>query len=182
MEKYQPIIRSAANDLFKEYMTIAELIRRSGIRPDFVIGDNYIKRWWLAKIESQHEAHYGPLPDHCRRTTDYQMYLHCMTGSDDDRAMHDHVAPNASLIWQGSYIEHTPIGAFIRKSGDVIFRQAEELHRLELNEGPCWTLFVTSKKIREWGFMCEKGWVHWKDFTGFHLTGDAAHIGPGCGD
>lgn len=46
-------------------------------------------------------------------------------------------------------------------------------------EEPCWTLFVTGPKVREWGFHCEKAWVHWQEFT----TGkNGSEVGKGCGE
>lgn len=46
---------------------------------------------------------------------------------------------------------------------------------------PCWTLFITGPKVREWGFHCPKGWRHWRDFCGVP-TGEARgdEIGKGC--
>ena len=51
-------------------------------------------------------------------------------------------------------------------------------HRLELIDGPCWTLFVTGPRYREWGFHCpQRGWVPWKEFTSADNSGE---IGRGC--
>lgn len=43
---------------------------------------------------------------------------------------------------------------------------------------PCWTLFITGPRVREWGFHCpDRGWVHWKQFT---AADDPGAIGRGC--
>lgn len=41
------------------------------------------------------------------------------------------------------------------------------------------TLFITGPRIREWGFHCPKGWVHWKKFCAVDQPGQ---IGSGCGE
>jgi quercetin dioxygenase-like cupin family protein len=130
---------------------------------DYTIGDDYMHRWWV-------------IP----RNESANVYLHHILKSDDDRAMHDHPWPNTSLLLFGSYIEHTPEGTFVRKAGDVIYRPAEALHRLEVIPGErAISLFMTGPKVREWGFACEHGWVHWQDFTNEH---DSSRTGRGCGE
>jgi mannose-6-phosphate isomerase-like protein (cupin superfamily) len=121
--------------------------------PDQVIRDgrspdDYLRRWYL-------------IP-HNRWMN---LYLHQFLRSDDDRALHDHPWDNTSLILQGRYIEHTPTGQVLRQPGDCITRAANALHRIELiGDQPVITLFATGPKVREWGFDCPGGWVHWKDF------------------
>ncbi len=130
---------------------------------DFVIGDDYLRRWWV-------------LP----RNEFSNVYLHDIRASDDDRAFHDHPWPNTSVLLMGSYIEHTPDGRFIRKAGDVVRREANALHRLEVIPGErAISLFLTGPAEREWGFACEHGWVHWRDFVNARDTGQ---IGRGCGE
>lgn len=137
----------------------AEMAARS---PDYVIGDNYLRRWWIVPR--------NPLRN---------VYLHQFTRSDDDRALHDHPWTNMSLVISGRYIEHTPEGSFLREPGDTVSRAAESLHRIELPEGEVpVTLFITGPVIRDWGFQCPNGWVHWRKFT--DETG--AGIGRGCGE
>lgn len=133
---------------------------------DFSIGgevDPYILRWWV-------------IP----RNPWSNQYLHDIRRSDDDRALHDHPWPNTSFLIFGSYIEHTPDGAFVRKAGDVVFRPASALHRLEVIPGErAISLFSTGPKEREWGFACPQGWVHWKDFSDADSPGET---GRGCGE
>lgn len=138
--------------------------------PDFVIGgreDPYLCRWWL-------------LP----RNPAFNAYLHCFLRSDDDRALHDHPWPNASVVLRGSYTEHTIAAGGVHRreilrAGDVRVRPSGRIaHRVELHDGPCWTLFFTGPRYRAWGFHCpDQGWVHWKQFT---APGDAGAIGRGC--
>jgi hypothetical protein len=154
-------------------------------RPDFIIGgtDNpYLLRWWLIPR--------NPL---------FNIYVHKFLRSDDDRAHHDHPwLFNASWLLDGEYIEHTITagGALVRtqrKAGDFKLRWGKAPHRVELLTDmeydtpnwnvieypqPCWTLFITGPRVREWGFYCmERGWIHWKCFTAPH---DKGAIGKGC--
>lgn len=71
-----------------------------------------------------------------------------------------------------------------RGPGSIVFRRAEQAHRLELPRGKtAWTLFITGKKTRDWGFHCPKGWKFWRDFIDCP-TGEptGAEVGPGCND
>lgn len=135
-------------------------------QPDFVIGGSlapYLRRWWI-------------LP----RNEFANVYLHQVLRDDDDRALHDHPWDNTPLLLSGCYVEHTPEGKFLREPGAVVIRQATDAHRLSLVDGePAVSLFFTGPKVREWGFHCPKGWVHWQDFTaGTH----GELVGRGCGE
>lgn len=142
--------------------------------PDFIIGPgsdgkpDYIRRWWV-------------IP----RNPFSNIYLHLTQRDDDDRALHDHPWSSRSVILQGGYIEVTPEGAFERLPGQVVERAADAAHRLVLrrdedgNAIPCISLFFTGPKEREWGFHCERGWVHWRDFTG---GSQGELVGRGCGE
>ena len=153
---------------------IARVTRRP---PDFVIGGElhpYLRRWWV-------------IP----RNRFLNVYLHQFLRSDDDRALHDHPWANCSILLRGSYIEHTETGRRELQAPSVRLRLSGKFaHRIELLERrvapwpafapqPCWTLFITGPRYREWGFLCPQGWVHWKRFT---AADDPGAIGPGCGD
>lgn len=130
---------------------------------DFIIGgaeNPYIYRWWV-------------IP----RNTWFNIYLHKIVRDDDDRALHDHPWVNLSIILKGCYYEVTPRGRKLRRSWVPILRMPKAAHRLELPDGHCWSLFITGPRVREWGFLCPKGWVHWKIFTD---PTDSARVGRGC--
>lgn len=140
--------------------------------PDFVIGDPaapYLLRWWV-------------IP----RNRLFNIYLHRVIRSDDDRALHDHPWLNASIIVDGGYLEHRIAAGGCRHltarvAGDVCTRTARAAHRLEVMPGSeAVTLFVTGPVIRQWGFHCEHaGWRHWKDFT---APAERGQVGRGCGE
>ena len=144
--------------------------------PDVIIGmdyrqgrPDYLRRWYV-------------IP----RNRWLNIYLHRFGRDDDDRALHDHPwLFNCSIVLRGMLAEITPHPSpkwgQIRRglsAGDWRFRWGRSPHRLELRSPHAWTLFITGPRIREWGFYCPKGWVHWRDFTD---PNDSGKIGPGCG-
>lgn len=171
---------------------IADFLTNHAMRrdADFAIGGKaqpYLLRWYLTPWS----ACYRDVPDGER--TWWQrlvmslpcVYLHWILRSDDDRALHDHPWCNASLLLRGSYIEHTIDAGGIhhrmrRHAGSLVFRRARAAHRLEIDENACWSLFVTGFRLRDWGFHCPNGWVHWREFTD-PATGGAT-TGKGCGE
>ena len=144
---------------FKPDLTLFNL--RQDRDPDFVIGNNYLRRWWL-------------LP----RNKWFNIYLHEINKSDDDRALHDHPWWNLSIILKGGYFEVTPKGIRQRKRGQMILRSGKALHRLVIPMGAqAVTLFITGPTYREWGFACPKGWRHWSIFVDAR---DKGQVGRGC--
>ena len=139
--------------------------------PDFIIGaDNhdgpYMRRWWI-------------IP----RNPIFNVYLHEFLRSDEDRALHDHPWLSLSIMVRGFLTEQTSAGRRTIRTGSITFRRATLAHRIEvpdplMAEGfhPI-TLFITGPRLREWGFWCPQGWVHWKRFT---APGDVGNIGRGC--
>ncbi len=179
--------------------------------PDLVVGAEsaggpYLERWyltpwrpWQTVMRARAEANStrawrfaawaaGLLPN---------LYLHHFLRDDDDRALHDHPSCAASLMLDGSYIEHTiDKGGIHRRcefwAGALRFLPTRHTHRIELPTAkrwvagtgvvrssiPCWTLFLMGPNVRAWGFHCpERGWVPWKQFT---QAGKPGEIGPGC--
>jgi len=145
-------------------MRLLKIFRRPA---DFVIGGAerpYLFRWFV-------------IP----RNRWFNIYLHKIVRSDDDRALHDHPWLNCSIVLKGGYIEITGKKWLWRGAGSIVFRRAKALHRLAIHSAVpvCWTLFITGPRIRDWGFACPKGWVHWKDFTG---GANGEIVGRGCGE
>lgn len=148
-------------------------------KPHFIIGgadDPYLLRWYL-------------IP----RNPFFNIYLHKFLRDDDDRALHDHPWWFVSLILKGGYSEvvgtvdwqgHRTERRIYRAAGNLVFRPATHRHRVVLwrdqvayKPKPCWTLIVTGRKKRTWGFWCPKGFVPWFDFV---AQDDEGNIGRGC--
>lgn len=166
----------------------------------------YLKRWfvlpwshWCHRWRRQPEQEWTLWQRFVMRWP--VIYLHQFLRSDDDRALHDHPWANCSVLLSGRYAEHTIAAGGVhrrkvRGAGDVAFRLASVAHRVELLPepvytygvrsfagsppllGPCWSLFITWFRLREWGFHCpERGWVHWREFT---QASDRGAVGKGC--
>ncbi|MDO8421137.1 MAG: hypothetical protein Q7S99_03150 [Parvibaculum sp.] len=147
-------------------MRCYSLVRRA---PDFIIGgavNPQLNRWFVVP-----------------RNAFGNIYLHQILRSDDDTALHDHPWFNISIVLQGFYWEYVA-GEYrpkLRRAGSIVFRRATVAHRLELGDTntPCWTLFITGPRIREWGFHCPKGWRPWQEFVDAR---DIGAVGRGCGE
>lgn len=152
-------------------------------QPDFIVGgpeSPYLLRWWLVP-----------------RNRWFNVYLHHFLRDDDDRALHDHPWFWCSILMVGSYIEHTVAAGGIhrrqiREAPSIKISGPWRAHRIELLPNtpnpanafetwprkPCWTLFITGPRIRDWGFHCpQRGWVHYRDFTD---PTDTGKTGAGC--
>lgn len=75
-----------------------------------------------------------------------------------------------------------------RRPGSIVFRRAYQPHRLELpmkgdvmnwHKQPSWSLFITFRRTREWGFWCARGWVPQQEYVS--KTEHGNEIGVGCG-
>jgi hypothetical protein len=101
------------------------------------------------------------------------VYLHIQVASDPERPLHDHPWDNVSVIVAGGYTEHLQRlpwpGGYVqhctRDPGAVVYRQAEQPHRLELPRGTPYTIsmFSTGPVTRDWGFWEEeRGVKKWR--------------------
>jgi len=114
----------------------------------------------------------------------FSIKVHRILKSDYD-CFHDHPWAFLSLILKGGYVEHREIPTFsfvgathykpvsdeyVRKiskiyhPGQLLFRKADCRHKLEIHQ-PALTLVITFKKIQDWGFWTNQGFVHWRDYN-----------------
>lgn len=116
-------------------------------QPDYVIGtpdDPYMQRWWLRKDNTRGNV-----------------YLHRILKNDEADNMHDHPFCSTSVMLKGIVREVLETHERLLYPGSITYRHATEKHRLEVVEGPAWSLFITGQKEREWGFVDENGtWHH----------------------
>jgi hypothetical protein len=85
------------------------------------------------------------------------VFLHRFVNSDPSDEVHSHPwAWSASLILAGGYREHRCRGEVRTvttfRPGDVNVIGADDLHRIELLEAECWTLFLVGDFAAPWGF------------------------------
>lgn len=96
----------------------------------------------------------------------------------DAACMHDHPWAFISILLRGSYYEQrqimTPIMDGIAhyshevtkrySAGSILYRPAQSIHRLVISK-PVWSLVITFKKVRPWGFITKSGWVPWHKYN-----------------
>ncbi len=142
-------------------------------KPSVIIGEpyTYMHRWYV-------------IP----RNKYFNIYLHQYWGDDADEATHDHPWKSWSLCLNGVIKEavgkYPPFRNRLIVAGDFVYRSETFAHKLSIppqNSAP-WTLFITWRTVRQWGFYCPKGWKHWKEFTAYAKTGDSTRRGAGCGE
>lgn len=143
--------------------------------PDFVVGDRQLERWWL-------------IP----RNRIFNIYLHRFNGSDEDRALHDHMYYNLSWIlgpsgyWEKLFTAPPKSGEPLPstrmrwlRAESLTLRRPSLAHQVILTSSdPVYTIFVTGPRVRQWGFWCPGiGWRHWREFVSDR---DAGQVGKGC--
>ena len=85
--------------------------------------------------------------------------------------MHDHPARGISIGLFGKYREETPGGARIYRAPWVRCLPASHIHRLVMVDGgSCWTIMITLKPVRSWGFWTPAGWTPWHKYVNTDAT------------
>jgi len=104
-------------------------------------------------------------------------YLHNMI-RDDDPILHDHPYWFVSIMLDGELRENyspTPAAdvsalgrvwerSRILRAGDIVFRSSTMAHQLVVRR-EAWTLMISGRRVREWGFWCPKGWREWYKYV-----------------
>lgn len=151
--------------------------------PNAIIGPSanpYMLRWYLwPKLKN--------LP---------RLYLHKICRSDDDRALHDHPWWFVGLLLKGSYTEEYEAldGSYQtrrRTAPSIAFRPISTRHRVildgeftddEYRVQPAWTIILTGRDVRGWGFWCRKRLV---EMSGRHREAEwfvPSNRFEGCGE
>lgn len=94
-----------------------------------------------------------------------KIYFHEWLRSDPDD-LHDHHYDNVSVILDVGYWEITPSDRRWHGPGSVIFRKAEEPHRIEIDADKPRpkSLFITAKARRSYGYHTGGGWMPWYEY------------------
>lgn len=100
-----------------------------------------------------------------------RVFVHQIFTPDPDRSMHDHPWDFVTFPLSG-YHEirlhdvHGRFNAYIWP-WQCHTRPAEYVHSIyQLDKSPTWTIMVTNKARREWGFWVDDKWVHWREYLG----------------
>ncbi|MEW6270437.1 MAG: hypothetical protein AB1689_14195 [Thermodesulfobacteriota bacterium] len=130
------------------WQALVERLVRRAQRTPYLHLDGYMERFWLF------------------RSRWLSGRIHNILRSDLDRDLHDHPWHYATVILRGGYVEVTEAGERWYGPGSVLLRRATHLHRLVLPPGVATTtLFVHTRKRRDWGFATASGWVHWRRYV-----------------
>lgn len=90
----------------------------------------------------------------------------------DDACLHDHPWPFVTMLLKGSYTEETFNGPSIfnikhqtlYSPFSILYRPSNHFHRLIVDK-PMWTLFITFKRLKSWGFMVNNKVVEWNEYS-----------------
>lgn len=119
--------------------------------------------------------------------------VHHWTGSDDDRALHDHPWWFVTIVLQGGYTDvsactvcggsgqfhpHLPMGcppckgtgrAYEHVRAPAIrFRRALHAHTVKVDCDGAWTLMLCGPVSRDWGFYTSEGWKRMRRYFKDH--------------
>lgn len=77
--------------------------------------------------------------------------LHHWVASDDQRYQHDHGWWMLVLVLRGGYTDRSTSDDRLGP-GSIRFRAATHTHTVVVDKGGCWSLLLTGRKTRNWGF------------------------------
>jgi len=95
----------------------------------------------------------------------FNIYLHHFVGDDWSRDLHDHPKRFISIGLWGSYVERTPKGARVYRAPWIRSFPANHIHRILTPSRSCWTLVVTLRATREWGFWHKGRFIPWRQYV-----------------
>lgn len=110
----------------------------------------------------------------------FSIKLHRIFRKDGQRDLHDHPWNFLSIILRGFYREDTVDG--IKERRWLNFKRAEDRHSIRyVSRSPVWTLVVTGRRRRRWGFWVKyrEPWPlglwreRWIDFEEYDKLNDA---------
>ena len=84
----------------------------------------------------------------------FSIRIHHWYRGDDDRHFHDHNWNFWCMVLKGSYDDHSDNGIDTLNRWSVRYRKAEYSHIVKTNG--CWTLVITGKQFRQFGFWVRK--------------------------
>jgi hypothetical protein len=101
-------------------------------------------------------------------TGPFAIRLHHWTASDDDRALHDHGWWFWTLVLKGGYTDISDTGHDHLHVGSSRFRPALHTHTVRVDPGGCWSLLITGRKSRDWGFWVDGKWMRMRRYFRAH--------------
>jgi hypothetical protein len=113
----------------------------------------------------------------------FNIYVHNILASDEDRDPHDHPWSFIAFMFWGSYLEEW-LGAYedwsywnppkgfghdlrksIRQMGSLYYHNAKDFHKITLRTPSVWTLvFASGRKRPGWGYQTRQGWIQFQEY------------------
>lgn len=105
--------------------------------------------------------------------------VHHWTASDDPRATHDHPWWFLTCVVRGGYTDISQADGWLDTDdgsrhedhlhpGSVRFRRALHAHTVRVDPGGCWTIMLTGRHVRDWGFYIDGTWKRMRRFFREH--------------
>lgn len=85
----------------------------------------------------------------------YSIRVHHFMRSDDKRFYHDHAWWFLTFVLKGTYTDVSASGRDLLKRFSFRYRPAHHAHYVDVPLGGCWTVLVTGKPARKWGFWVD---------------------------
>lgn len=136
----------------------------------------YLTRYYL--LGGPRTEGMDPDPDAPReRKKWFGLYLHRFHRSDDATELHNHPWKWAiSLVLKAGYVEFRKqefagdpwIQYREVRPGALNWLTDRDFHRVELDRGDAWTLFLTGPRVQDWGFLAlpSMKYTDWRTFCG----------------
>lgn len=110
---------------------------------------------------------------HLARLFGFALYVHRFVADDWSLDLHDHPKRFVTLMFWGGYIETTAAGDRRYRAPCIRSFPGEHAHRTRLGDNrEAWTLVLTCRAGRQWGFWHNGGWIHWREY----VRGESSHI------
>lgn len=108
----------------------------------------------------------------------FNIYIHHILKSDQDRHMHDHPWNFRSFLLKGSYreeVRYPPrflvLHSYWHQAGDVIKHDRRDVHHIDLVTPSVWSLVITTGKEHDWGYHTSQGWIQHEEYRNLKREG-----------
>jgi hypothetical protein len=89
----------------------------------------------------------------------FNVYVHGIYQKDLEADMHDHPWDFTSIVLYGGYVEQTEKDFIERRFLHIKKNKAEDVHRIYRLFKNTYTLVITGRRRRDWGYKTKNGWV-----------------------
>jgi hypothetical protein len=87
------------------------------------------------------------------KTRWFNVYLHELDAQEWHPQCHDHPWSFLTLLLWNGYFEQVGDKFYRRRAGSILYRPANFSHNVTTPYGKSWSIVITSRKTRDWGFV-----------------------------